>query len=152
MGDGVFFNYSPEMTNAFEEEIRTEKISQLEMFYRGKFGHDPDPVYWSFDALSSNPVSTNACGPSTATIRRQGNTGGATYPVGSGRFPRDAGGTTRLGRSDRPLRPRSPPFRYISIDGTRFYSTTGQIYLTGNKLRVHFYARPGPSREGHTFH
>lgn len=111
MGEGVFFNYSPEMTNAFEDEIRTEKISQLEMFYRGKFGHDPDPLYWSFDALPSNPVSINASGPSIATIRRQGNAGSATYPVGSGRFPRDGGGTMRLGRSDRPLRARSPPFR-----------------------------------------
>jgi len=126
MGAGAFFDYNPEMTNAIEEDIKAEKVSQLEMFYCGKFGHDPDPFYWSFDSPPPTNVNNNLIAVSrfprggggggggddygVAMIRRQGNQS-SLFPVGSGRFPRDVVGITRPGRNDRPPRPRSPGFR-----------------------------------------
>lgn len=128
MGVCAFFDYNPEMTNVIDEDIKAEKVSQLEMFYRGKFGHDPDPLYWSFDAPPPSNANNNIGNPApssrflrgvgaggddhaVATIRRHGNPS-SLYPVGSGRFPRDLSGIMRHGRNDRPPpRPRSPSFR-----------------------------------------
>jgi len=129
MGPGVFYNYNPEMTGAFEEVFKKEKVSQLEMFYRGKYGHDPDPFYWGFESPAplnaNNNNNNNNSGSSlappsrfprgcedcaAASFRRQANAS-SQLPVGSGRFPRDGGGVLRHGRLDRPPRPRSPAFR-----------------------------------------
>ena len=127
MGPGVFYDYNPEMLSNMEDVIKEEKMSQLVLFYRGKFGHDPDPFFWSFDpsavafaggAAFQPPVPP----PAPHRFPRGGGGGGADdhqpqpppgvalrrainpnalYPAGSGRFPRDLSGTMRTGRHDR---------------------------------------------------
>ena len=137
MGEGVFFDHNPDMLTGMDEEVKAEKMSQLQLFYRGKFGHEPDPFFWSFEPSSSNGAAflpQQPPQPLSSRFPRGGGSGGddesalrrpvnpnALYPAGSGRFPRDLSGSMRTGgrhdRLPRPAPPGSPSSNWRRPDG-----------------------------------
>jgi len=57
-GEGIFFDHSPDFPSSLNEEIKAEKISQMQLYYKGKFGRDPHPFFCSFNSQPNSGIAS----------------------------------------------------------------------------------------------